>query len=655
MSAAPPSRTPFSLRKAPGELPPRNRPATSFWARVACRIDRGRALYRFLLLSLSVTVVFSGYFAFDLPSITSAILKAKLRLSNEQFGALFSVYAMPNVLLPMLSGVVFSKLGKWRGVTVIATVISAGVCVVFVGVWLSSYPVLLLGRVLYGLGGESVYVGVDLLITKWFQGAEIGLAYGLVQAAGQAGSFAAFYIVPPTDAFMRGDITFVYGMSVVISLIALLCLGLARAIEVAGRGLRQTPQLQRSYSTIGLLERGDRAHNQTEVLAGALMTGTYDGVGNAVAKKFGTEEPMHSTVRRPNERTSLLTAGRVSSSSSAQADRPGAFAGAARQHEASASSQDIETGGEAREEGIAVDEGEEDDTEDPDVADDMARTNPCSGMLPCFDALWRLLGLGYLRTVPLDFWFVLASIAAYSSAFYTFLAFGNDWLQGPPYSLSAQASGQLVGVISIFSCIVSPTVGLVLDKVGGQREAAFASMLGATASFAIMGFTTAPVPLSVVMAGLCYSVLPAALYPVLTQVVPERSFTTVYGITNSAINAVLALAYYLAGILSSGPAVDPSTLGGRAGRGAAIVHVLRALAASAPSAGGGYERVFLMFVAITAVGTVATGALVYLARRRGRADGRAELPRSARTAASSSASAQSTSSTHSSIHCVSFL
>ena len=44
---------------------------------------------------------------------------------------------------------------------------------------------MLVGRIIYGLGGESVFVGIDILATKWFKGAEMGLAYGIIQALGQ--------------------------------------------------------------------------------------------------------------------------------------------------------------------------------------------------------------------------------------------------------------------------------------------------------------------------------------------------------------------------------------------------------------------------------------------------------------------------------------
>jgi MFS family permease len=98
-----------------------------------------------------------------------------------QIGLLFTVYAIPNVFIPLFSGTFFDKLGVWRGVIIISTTIAVGIIVVAVAVALKSYGGMLFGQVIYGLGGESLYVGIDVLTTTWFRGAELGLAYGLVQ------------------------------------------------------------------------------------------------------------------------------------------------------------------------------------------------------------------------------------------------------------------------------------------------------------------------------------------------------------------------------------------------------------------------------------------------------------------------------------------
>ena len=49
------------------------------------RLERGGGCFRFTLLFLSVLIVFSGYFQFDLPAITVNQLLPKLGIGMEQF------------------------------------------------------------------------------------------------------------------------------------------------------------------------------------------------------------------------------------------------------------------------------------------------------------------------------------------------------------------------------------------------------------------------------------------------------------------------------------------------------------------------------------------------------------------------------------------
>lgn len=149
--------------------------------------------------SQSFTQVFSGYFQFDLPAIAVCQVLDKLHIDKSEmwkYSALFMGYSISNTIVPLLSGPFFGRFGKWAGVTVIAVTITIGIFIVWFGMLANNFWLVLFGRTVYGLGGESVFVGVDILVTKWFRGAEIGFAYGLIQAAGQAGSFTALYSVP---------------------------------------------------------------------------------------------------------------------------------------------------------------------------------------------------------------------------------------------------------------------------------------------------------------------------------------------------------------------------------------------------------------------------------------------------------------------------
>jgi MFS family permease len=199
---------------------------------VYLRLRYGSAGFRFLMLGFTVVTVMSGYFSYDLPGVTSEELKHEpLHLNNVQLGLLFSVYAFPNAFLPLLSGMFFTLLGVWRGVILIGIVISIGVFIVAVGVSFESFWLMLLGRLIYGLGGESMFVGVDVLATEWFKDAELGLAYGLVQAAGQLGSFAAFYGVPKLMSATHVSYSVSYYLAAAVSVAAIGLLFVGHALE----------------------------------------------------------------------------------------------------------------------------------------------------------------------------------------------------------------------------------------------------------------------------------------------------------------------------------------------------------------------------------------------------------------------------------------
>lgn len=52
-------------------------------------------------------------------------------------------------------------------------------------------------------------------------------------------------------------------------------------------------------------------------------------------------------------------------------------------------------------------------------------------------------------------------------------------------------------------------------------------MLLSVLCFSLLGFTRAPLMPVIALAGLCYGVLPSALYPLLAEAVPEESFAEV--------------------------------------------------------------------------------------------------------------------------------
>ena len=53
------------------------------------------------------------------------------------------------------------------------------------GPWFESYYLLLVGRLLYGLGAESAYIAIDAIVAIWWDGKYLAFAMGLQVAAGR--------------------------------------------------------------------------------------------------------------------------------------------------------------------------------------------------------------------------------------------------------------------------------------------------------------------------------------------------------------------------------------------------------------------------------------------------------------------------------------
>lgn len=531
--------------------------------------------------------------AVDLPAITVNWILPKLNINIEQYSTIFVGYSVSNTIVPLLSGPFFGRFGKWRGVAVIASTVVVGVGIVYAGMWASNYAVVVFGRTIYGLGGESVFVGVDILVTKWFQGKEIGFAYGLIQAAGQAGSFSALYSVPPLVAKF-GNVNDVYLLSFGLSAFALGCLGLARVIEKTAYG-KKTPA---STEVTHLSDDKSLQHSAAGGFAAAVM--------DSVVSEVKAKKALASVgAPNPGEGVGLLT-------KDGKPAPPVGGAGAG---------------------GAEDDDDDEEEEDDTDVVSAELQAKLEHGLrffrkyIPPLYKLLMFLGIGHLAALDWRFYAVLGGIICYSSAFYTFLAFGPSWLMSV-YHLDEDEAGQTAGIIAIFSMVISPSIGLVMDKRGGQRFVCFFAMASACLWFIIMGFAHAPPIVCIVFAGMSYSLLPASLYPLLPEVVPPESFTSVYAVLNSLINLVFTIVLLIAGKVlgqdtSSMAATGPTALAWRAmnamtGPGPLGADAVTGLGGHDYGNGGGegadpekFKYVFAMFVFITGVGCIATGSLAW--------------------------------------------
>lgn len=62
---------------------------------------------------------------------------------------------MPNIIVPVCGGLIITKIGKGWGLFIFSSIITIGQIICAIGGWVENFSLLVLGRGIHGLGGES--------------------------------------------------------------------------------------------------------------------------------------------------------------------------------------------------------------------------------------------------------------------------------------------------------------------------------------------------------------------------------------------------------------------------------------------------------------------------------------------------------------------
>lgn len=145
-------------------------------------------VYRWLVLVVISLAMFGNYYVYDCISPLADVLKAQLGLSDSNIGLLQAIYSVPNIVMVLIGGVVVDRIGARKATLVFGVVCLAGAALTAAS---SALVTMAAGRLVFGLGAESLIVAVTTAIAKWFKGKELSFAFGLNLTIARLGSFAA--------------------------------------------------------------------------------------------------------------------------------------------------------------------------------------------------------------------------------------------------------------------------------------------------------------------------------------------------------------------------------------------------------------------------------------------------------------------------------
>jgi MFS family permease len=144
--------------------------------------------WRWAVLAAISVAMFGNYYAYDAVAPVADSLQKMLGFSDTQIGTLNAIYSLPNIVMVLVGGIIVDRFG-----TRLSTLIFATICLIGAVVTAStgSFPVMAAGRLIFGLGAESMIVAITVAIGQWFVGRQLGFAFGLNLSIARAGSYSA--------------------------------------------------------------------------------------------------------------------------------------------------------------------------------------------------------------------------------------------------------------------------------------------------------------------------------------------------------------------------------------------------------------------------------------------------------------------------------
>lgn len=160
--------------------------------------DPRRGPHRFIVLIFTCFLNFGSYFCYDNPAALQEEIMDDMDVTNSQYLLLYSLYSWPNVVLCFIGGILIDrKLGvRWGGI-VFAGFVLLGQVLFAMGALTKAYWLMLVGRFVFGIGGESLCVAQNNYAVIWFKGKELNMVFGLQLSFARVGSTVNFNVMKP--------------------------------------------------------------------------------------------------------------------------------------------------------------------------------------------------------------------------------------------------------------------------------------------------------------------------------------------------------------------------------------------------------------------------------------------------------------------------
>jgi len=186
------------------------------------------SILRWIVLIFISLAMFGNYYIYDSISPLADVLKTQLNFSDSNIGLLQGIYSIPNIFMVLIGGIIIDKIGTKKAALIFAVLVFLGALFTTIK---GDIVFMATGRLIFGLGAESMIVAITTILARWFKGKELSFAFGLNLTIARLGSFLALNS-PTWGKAMFAHWQNPLWISVIAGIIAVATLGIYYLIDI---------------------------------------------------------------------------------------------------------------------------------------------------------------------------------------------------------------------------------------------------------------------------------------------------------------------------------------------------------------------------------------------------------------------------------------
>ncbi|CDH51405.1 major facilitator superfamily transporter [Lichtheimia corymbifera JMRC:FSU:9682] len=145
--------------------------------------------YKMIALITALMLPVGSHFSGTALGAMKSELKNHLGIDNTRYGVVSASVSIVNTIFPVAGGIFIDRFGSVWGTLGVSLCIITGSLLTALAGRLTSFPLMVAGRVIFGIGSGLIVTMQESLLSKWFRTQSLSIAIGIQLSVSQLASF----------------------------------------------------------------------------------------------------------------------------------------------------------------------------------------------------------------------------------------------------------------------------------------------------------------------------------------------------------------------------------------------------------------------------------------------------------------------------------